>query len=253
MDEIIEELRAAGSVFAEDEAAMLTESASSPAELAAMVEQRVAGLPVQQVVGWAEFSGMRIRVEPGVFIPRHKTELMVRRARQLGREGDVILDICCGSGAIGVATAAAFKRVELHATDIDETAVGCARRNVGEAGGKVWKGDLYEPLPETLKGRVNLILANAPYVPSSEVHLMPREARLHENPVTLDGGSDGLEVQRRAICEAPGWLTPGGHILVETSDRQAEGTMEAMESAGLVASISVSRSLEATVVVGKRP
>jgi len=253
LDEIVEELRTAGSVFAEDEAAMLVETASSPDELRAMVEQRVAGLPIQQIVGWAEFCGMRIQLEPGVFVPRHKTEFLVEKAIGLGKPGDVVLDLCCGSGAIGVAVAAGLEGIELHAADIEPAAIKCARRNVLPAGGKVWQGDLYEPLPTSLRGRVNLLLANAPYVPSREVHLMPREARLHEEPVTLDGGEDGLEIQRRVIVGASGWLAPGGHLLIETSDQQAEGTMEAMAKADLSTTISVSRELNATVVIGKNP
>ncbi|MGB0120491.1 MAG: putative protein N(5)-glutamine methyltransferase [Solirubrobacterales bacterium] len=252
MDEIVEELRAAGSVFAEDEAAMLVETASSQDELAAMVQQRVAGVPVQQIVGWADFCGLRILLEPGVFVPRHKTEFLVEKAIGFGQSGDVILDLCCGTGAIGVAVSSGLGRVELHAADIEPAAVKCAHRNVLPAGGKVWEGDLYEALPSSLRGRVNLLLANAPYVPSSQVHLMPREARLHEEPVTLDGGEDGLDIQRRVIRDAGDWLAPRGRLLIETSDIQAEGTIEAMREAGLSAMVSMSRELNATVATGTK-
>lgn len=250
MDAIIEELRTAGCVFAEDEAALLTEAAATPAELDAMVRARVSGVPLQQIVGWAEFCGLRITVEPGVFLPRHKTEFLAEKAIGFGDPGAVVVDLCCGSGAIGVAVATALEGVELHAADIEPGAVACAARNVAPLGGQVWRGDLFEPLPRSLRGRVDLLLANAPYVPSGEVHLMPREARLHEEPVTLDGGEDGLEIQRRVIAEAPEWLATGGRVLVETSDRQAEGTMEAMAKAGMAVSLATSAALEATVVIG---
>ncbi|MGA7435558.1 MAG: putative protein N(5)-glutamine methyltransferase [Solirubrobacterales bacterium] len=252
MDEIVEELRAAGSVFAEDEAAMLVETASSPDELAAMVQQRVGGVPVQQIVGWADFCGLRILLEPGVFVPRHKTEFLVEKAIGLGSSGDVVLDLCCGTGAIGIAVSAGLQGVELHAADIDPTAVKCARRNVLPVGGRVWDGDLYEPLPDSLRGRVNLLLANAPYVPTREVRLMPRESRLHEEMVTLDGGEDGLEIQRRVIEGASDWLAPGGRLLIETSDVQAEGTIEVMKEAGFSTTVSMSRELNATVATGTR-
>jgi len=230
----------------------MTESAGSPAELAQMVRQRVGGVPLQLILGWAEFCGLRIAVAPGVFIPRHRTEFVAEKAIGLGTPGAVVLDLCCGSGAIGVAVATALAGVELHAADLEPAAVVCARKNVSRVDGRVWEGDLYEPLPSSLRGRVDLLTANAPYVPSREVHLMPREARLYEEPMTLDGGEDGLDLQRRVISEAPDWLKPAGRLLIETSDRQAAGTMDAMEKAGLHPTLSTSAELEATVVIGKQ-
>jgi len=252
VDTIVEELRAAGCVFAEDEAALMTESAGSPAELQEMVRHRVAGVPLQLILGWAEFCGLRIAVAPGVFIPRHRSEFMAEKAIGLGRPGCVVLDLCCGSGAIGVAVATGLDGVELHSADVEPAAVACARKNVSAVRGQVWAGDLYEPLPRALRGRVDLLLANAPYVPSGEVHLMPREARLYEETITLDGGEDGLDIQHRVISGAPEWLAVGGRLLVETSDRQAARTMEAMSEAGLSTTLATSAELEATVVVGRR-
>src|SRR6266566_4798700 len=149
---IVTRLRAAGCVFAEDEARLLIAAARTPAELDAMVGQRVAGLPLEQVLGWAEFCGLRITVAPGVFVPRRRTEFLVRQAVALARPGDVIVDLCCGAGAIGAALAAAVEGVEVYAADIDPAAVRCARRNL--PGGRVYQGDLYEPLPAGLTGRV---------------------------------------------------------------------------------------------------
>lgn len=252
LNTIVEDLRAAGCVFAEDEAALLEEAAGSPAELAAMVRQRVAGTPLQLVLGWAEFCGLRIAVEPGVFVPRQRTEFLVEKAIDLGRPGSVVLDLCCGSGALGVALATALNGIELHAADLDPAAVNCARKNLLQVRGRVWPGDLYEPLPRSLRGRVDLLLANAPYVPTAEIELLPREARLYEERITLDGGEDGLDLQRRVIEGAPDWLAEGGHLLVETSDRQASKTMAAMTAAGLAVSLSTSAALQATVVIGTR-
>src|SRR6266699_2552994 len=127
---IVTRLRAAGCVFAEDEARLLIAAARTPAELDAMVGQRVAGLPLEQVLGWAKFCGLRITVAPGVFVPRRRTEFLVRRAAALARPGDVIVDLCCGAGAIGAALAAAVDGVAVYAADIDPAAVRCARQNL---------------------------------------------------------------------------------------------------------------------------
>src|SRR5579864_9525778 len=196
---IVARLRAAGCVFAEDEARLLMSAARTPAELDAMVGQRAAGLPIEQVLGWAEFCGQRIAVAPGVFVPRRRTEFLVRQAEALARPGAVIVDLCCGAGAIGAALAAAVDRAEVHAADIDPAAVRCARRNVP---GQVYQGDLYEPLPSRLRGRVAIVVANVPYVPSGEIRLLPAEARAHEPRVALDGGPDGLDVLRRVAAGA---------------------------------------------------
>ncbi|GAA4224180.1 release factor glutamine methyltransferase [Streptosporangium album] len=255
-------LRTAGCVFAEDEARLLVSTARTPDDLAAMVEQRVAGLPLEHVLGWAEFCGLRIAVAPGVFVPRPRTEFLIRQAVALARQAagqvpagprPVVVDLCCGSGAMGAALAAALGEVELHAADIDPAAVDCARRNLAAAGGRVYGGDLYQPLPATLRGRVDILITSPPYVPTEAIGLLPPEARVHEPQVALDGGADGLDVVRRVIAEVPPWLAPGGHLLVETGERQAAQTVEAVARAGLVARMVNSEELDATVVIGTRP
>src|SRR5659263_284462 len=170
---IVTRLRAAGCVFAEDEARLLISAARTAADLAAMVDRRAAGLPLEHVLGWAEFCGLRIAVDPGVFVPRRRTEFLVRQAAALARARPVVVDLCCGSGAVGAALVAALDRVELSAVDIHPAAVRCARRNVAAAGGQVYEGDLYEPLPATLRGRVDVLVANAPYVPTEAIGLLP--------------------------------------------------------------------------------
>ncbi len=247
---IVAKLRTAGCVFAEDEARLLISTARTPDELAAMVGRRVAGLPLEQVLGWAEFCGLRIIVAPGVFVPRRRTEFLVEQARALARPGDAIVDLCCGAGAIGAAVAAAVDRAELHAADLDPAAVACARQNVA---GHVYEGDLYEPLPPGLRGRVAILVANVPYVPTGEIGLLPPEARAHEPRLALDGGADGLDVLRRAAAGAPGWLAPGGHLLIETSERQAPSAAAAFTASGLATRVASSARLHATVVIGRFP
>lgn len=248
---IITRLRAAGCVFAEDEAGLLLAAATTQAELAAMVEQRVTGLPLEHVLGWAEFCGRRVAVDPGVFVPRRRTEFLVRQAEALVSPPAVVVDLCCGSGAVAVALAAVAG--ELHAVDIDPAAVRCARKNLSACGGEAYQGDLYEPLPKTLRGRIDLLVANAPYVPTEAIGLMPPEARLHEPRVALDGGPDGLDIQRRVALGAAQWLAPGGHLLVETSERQAPQTVAAMQSCGLIPRVARSAHLHATVVIAALP
>jgi release factor glutamine methyltransferase len=254
--DIVARLRAAGCVFAEDEARLLISEARTPAELTAMVDRRAAGLPLEHVVGWAEFCGLRIAVDPGVFVPRRRTEFLVREAVSLaGAAADrpVVVDLCCGTGAVGAALAAALGQIDLHAADIDPAAVACARRNVAAAGGRVYEGDLYDPLPAALRGHVDLLAANVPYVPAGEVGLLPAEARTHEPRVALDGGADGLDVLRRVIAGARLWLAPGGHLLSEISDRQAAAAVEAVAGGGLIPRVTSSEELDATVIIGTRP
>ncbi|KAA9378276.1 putative protein N(5)-glutamine methyltransferase [Microbispora cellulosiformans] len=250
---IVARLRAAGCVFAEDEARLLVSAAATPAELDAMVDRRVAGLPLEHVLGWADFCGLRLSVEPGVFVPRPRTAFLLGEAVALARPGMVVADLCCGSGAIGAALAAAVGPITLHAVDVDPAAVACARRNLAAAGGRVHHGDLYAPLPGDLRGRIDLIVASPPYVPTDAIGLLPPEARDHEPKVALDGGADGLDVVRRVVAEAARWLAPGGHLLVETSRGQAGEAAEAVARAGLTPRLTVSDELDATAVAGALP
>lgn len=250
---VVAALRAAGCVFAEDEARLILGTARTPAEATAMVERRTAGLPLEHVLGWAEFHGLRIAVEPGVFVPRRRTEFLVDQALARVPDARVVVDLCCGSGAVGAALAAALGTVELHAADIDPVAVRCARRNITPYGGQAHAGDLFAALPDMLRGRVGILAANVPYVPTGEVALLPAEAREHEPLTALDGGADGLGVLRRVAAEAPGWLAPGGCLLVETSERQARAAVETFTRAGLAAEPAVCDELSAHVIVGTRP
>ena len=245
-------LRAAGCVFAEDEARLLIDAATTPDELDALVRRRVEGHPLEQVVGWAQFCGLRVVVEPGVFVPRRRTEHLARRAVDAARGNPgAAVDMCCGAGPVAAVLAAQVPGVEVWAVDVDPVAVRCARRNLPD--GRVLLGDLFDPLPADLRGRVGVLVANAPYVPSEEVAFMPAEARLHEARVALDGGPDGLDVQRRVIAAAPEWLTPGGTLLVETSRRQAPGTAAALTAAGLAVDVVTDADLDATVATGTLP
>ncbi|MCW2789540.1 MAG: putative protein N(5)-glutamine methyltransferase [Aeromicrobium sp.] len=250
--EIVARLRAAGSVFAEDEASIILGSAPTPDELETMLVRRVAGEPLEVVVGWAEFCGQRILVDPGVFVPRVRTGVLVREGLRGLEPGSVVVDLCCGTGAVAVALAARLPGLELYAADIEPVAVACARRNVEPLGGTVLAGDLLDALPTTLRGRVDLLVVNAPYVPTDAIALMPPEARDHEPRVALDGGTDGVDLHRRVSAAAGDWLAPGGRLLVETSVRQAALTAAAFRGGGLVPRAVRDEDLDGTAVVGGR-
>lgn len=140
--------------------------------------------------------------------------------------------------------------VELYASDIDPAAVACARRNLA-GGGTVLEGDLFDPLPDDLRSRIDILLANVPYVPTHEVGLLPPEARDHEPLVALDGGADGLDVLRRVTAEATRWLAPGGHLLFETSERQVPDAVGTVRADGLAPRVVTSEEWDATVVVAQ--
>jgi release factor glutamine methyltransferase len=251
IDTIAAALREAGCVFAAEEAALLVAAAPTGEALRSMVGQRAAGQPLEHVIGWAEFCGLRMAVDPGVFVPRRRSEFLVRQAAALCRPGMRVVDLACGCGAIGAAIATLAAEVELHACDVDQVAVRCARRNLLPFGSRVYAGDLFQPLPDALRGRVGVIAANLPYVPAEQVRLMPAEARTHEPLAALDGGPDGLDVLRRAAARAGDWLAPGGHLLIEIGAGQAEAASAAFTAAGLTAAVARDTELDATVITGR--
>ncbi|MET0991791.1 MAG: putative protein N(5)-glutamine methyltransferase [Lacisediminihabitans sp.] len=254
--DVVTRLRAAGCVFAEEEATLLVEAATSvtgvdAAILESLVDQRVAGLPLEHLLGWAEFAGLRIAVGEGVFVPRRRTEFLAAQAIEAARTAHpVVVDLCCGSGAVAAAVGAALPAAELIASDIDPAATAYAARNLAGRG-SVFTGDLFEPLPPWLLGRVEILVANAPYVPTDDIATMPSEAREHEHRVALDGGVDGLDLQRRIIAGAARWLAPHATVLIETSARQADTTLRLLREAGFDARAEFSEEHEATVAIGR--
>jgi release factor glutamine methyltransferase len=274
MNELVARLRAAGCVFAEDEASILTEAADGDAaRLEELVAARVGGLPLEHLVGWAELDGRRWRVAPGVFVPRQRSELLVREAAARAVAGAdagtvLLVDLCCGCGALGGAVAARLLAtghdVEIHAADVDPVAVTCAHDNLkaladdgGPAAGGLaahtYTGDLADPLPAEVWGRVDVLVANAPYVPTAAISMMPPEAREHEPHAALDGGDDGLEILRRVIDLAPKLLRPGGYLLIETSEGQVGAAVGHMSAAGLAPTVLSDEELGATALTATLP
>jgi release factor glutamine methyltransferase len=246
-DPLVARLRAAGCVFAEDEAALLRDAASGDA-LEALVARRVAGEPLEVLLGWAEFAGLRVAVAAGVFVPRVRSELLVDTALDALPDDAIVVELCCGVGAIAAAVRAARPDAEVWAADIDPDAVAVARRNLPAE--RVREGDLYDALPASLRGRVDLLVANAPYVPSDEIAFMPAEARDYEHRVALDGGPDGHAVQARIAAGCREWLAPGGRLVIETSERQAPRTASLLEEQGLAVRVVRDEERDGTCVVG---
>jgi release factor glutamine methyltransferase len=262
MDDVVARLRAAGCVYAEEEAALLVEAAGDDeARLERLVTARMAGEPLEPLVGWVRFGGLRILVGPGVFVPRVRTELLAETAltkiSELSKINSdkinsepVVVELCCGVAAVAAVIQRSAPVGELLVADIDPIAVDYARRNLSDPAVAL-VGDLYESLPTRLRGGVDVIVANAPYVPSEAIALMPRDARDHEPLVALDGGSDGTHVQRRIIADAPSWLRIGGYLLIETGREQSVITAGELRSRGFEVEVVIDDERDATVVAGR--
>lgn len=253
--DLVTRLRAAGCVFAEEEADLLEGAANTPEHLESLALRRIAGEPLEHVVGWVAFDGLRVAVDTGVFVPRQRTAYLVERAALALADAEppgVVLDLCCGSGALGLALAHRRPGITLHASDNDPVAVAVASRNLEAVGGVAHIGDLDQRLPAELRGRVDVIVANVPYVPTRAIALMPPESRNHEPVGTVDGGTDGLDLLRRVAALAPTWLRAGGKVFSEVSQDQADAATAAFADAGLDARIHHDPERRATVLSGTR-
>lgn len=194
----------------------------------AFAEERKTGRPLQYVFGYTEFYGRRIFVGEGVLVPRPETELLAERAVKISA-GKKVLDLCCGSGAVGIAVKAETD-AEVWASDVSEEALAYARRNADENGTEIRfvKSDLFSDLD----GTFDVIVSNPPYIPTDDIGKTDTEVRDHEPRLALDGGPDGLDFYRRIIPEALSRLNPGGVLLLEAGIGEAEAVRELLEGAG---------------------
>ncbi|PCN49544.1 putative protein N(5)-glutamine methyltransferase [Curtobacterium sp. 'Ferrero'] len=248
-DALATRLRASGSVYAEEEADLLLEAGDGdPIRLRGLVQRRLAGEPLEYVLGWAAFDGHRLRVAPGVFVPRARTGVVVAEAARRLQRYDRVVDLCCGVGAIGVALLERVGALDLVAADLDPEAVDTAAENIGDRG-IVVLGDLFDPLPERLRGTVDVIAVNAPYVPTEAIATMPSEAREHEHRIALDGGADGLGLHRRIAAGSGAWLRPGGSVVIEVSAAQSTASAALFEAQGFSTVIVTDEDLDGTCVV----
>lgn len=247
---LVLKLREAGCVFAEDEARLLCEHAHDQEHLYELVERRIAGEPLEYLLGFVEFMGRPYSLGPGVFIPRQRSTLLVDVAAWIGHEGgDLILDMCCGVGALGIAVRNRIAGRVIGA-DISADAVAYAKENgISE----IHEGDLFSAVPAAYRGKVSVLIANTPYVPRDAIAGMPRESRDHEPIAAVDGGPDGMDLQRRVLAEAADWLAPCGSLFTETSAPQAEKLLREAVDLGWNAWVIRDEERGAHVLVGHRP
>lgn len=224
-------LRAAGFVAADEEADDLLARAGGDAELlGALVERRLTGEPLAWITGSVTFCGREIRVDPGVYVPRWQTEALARRAVERLPPAGVAVDLCTGSGAIAATMALARPGARVVATDLDERAVACAAAN----GVEVHRGDLFAPLPSSLRGNVDVVVGVVPYVPTDALPLLQRDTLAFESALSYDGGDDGADVLRRVLSASPGFLRQGGALLLELGGDQAVALESDLARAGFV-------------------
>ncbi len=255
---VAEQLAVAGCVYAEEEAAILVEASRTGEELKAMVARRAGGEPLEYVVGWAEFRGQRFAVDDGLFVPRARSGFLVDEVASLvrcraGSGGAVVVDLCCGVGAIGAALTAELPQVDLYAVDIDLRAVACAQRNLVARGGRVYQGDLFDALPRRLRRRTDVVVASPPYVPTDEIRLMAAEAREFEPRIALDGGAEGLDIVGRIARGAGQWLARGGCLALEVGERQIDRAAPMVRDCGFAVRAVTSEEYGSAVIIGRRP
>jgi release factor glutamine methyltransferase len=215
---VVARLAAAGCVAADDEADILLASAPDPSALEGWIRRREDGEPLAWIVGAATFCGRRVRIEPGVYVPRPQTEELARRATALLPPGGRAADLCTGSGAVASVTGAI-------GVDVDERAVRCARTN----GVPAVVGDLGAPL---LSAAFDVVTAVPPYVPTDAIGLLPADVQRHEPRAALDGGGDGLDAARRVVADAARLLKPGGWLVMELGGEQDRILAGTLASAG---------------------
>lgn len=278
---VVARLREAGCVFAEDEARILMEAAQGSvsdqeSSLTELIARRVAGEPLEQIVGWVEFAGQRLHVVPGVFVPRQRTALLAERsilavqaatdtvqttgsavqaanavrdvtdATENGRPAR-FLEAFCGVGAVATTVASAIPGTQIHLGDHDETALRWAQDNVGPCA-QAHLLDCLVGLPQALSGSFDVISAVPPYVPDSAAQFLPREASEHEPATALFGGVDGLDLVRRLVSESREWLVPGGVVLIELGVAQYTNAAEFAEAQGFTATSTLGEDEQSVVL-----
>jgi release factor glutamine methyltransferase len=222
---IAERLRAAGCIAAEEEAQLLSDAAPDDAALDALVRRREQGEPLAWLLGWTEFCGRRLRIAPGVYVPRPHTEDLARRAAALLAPGGRAADLCTGCGAIAAHLAAVVPDATVVAVDIDPAAVACARANGVDAR----RAQLDE-----LDGDhdFDVVTAVPPYVPAAELRLLAADVQRYEPRAALDGGADGLDLARRVVAAAARLLAPGGWLLLELGAEQDRELAQTLSECG---------------------
>jgi release factor glutamine methyltransferase len=224
-------LSGAGFIAAEEEAdELLACAARDVGPLDALVGRRLTGEPLAWITGSVSFCRLDVRVRPGVYVPRWQSEPLARRAVERLPAAGAAIDLCTGAGAIAMTLSANRPGARVVASDLDERAVACARAN----GVEVYRGDLFDPLPRALRGRVDVVVGVVPYVPTPALPLLQRDTLAFESPLSYDGGPDGTEILRRVLTDSPRFLRRGGALLLELGGEQADALADDLARLGYV-------------------
>lgn len=197
-----------------------------------LLSRRARHYPLQYLTGWVEFYSSRFLVAEGVFIPRPETEVLVERVKKAIEGEAMVADIGTGCGVIAISLAKILPLARFYASDISEKALSVAKENATRNGveGRITflQGDLLAPL-EGIRGELDVIVSNLPYIPQEELGNLPDEVRLYEPKAALDGGKGGTGIQERIIAAARPYLREGGILALEVGDSQAQPVRHLME------------------------
>jgi release factor glutamine methyltransferase len=226
-------------------------SADEEELLRRLVARRLSGEPLQYLEGSVSFGGLDIAVDRRALIPRPETEELLELATRSVAHPAVIVELCTGSGNLALALKHRFPDAAVYATDIDDRALALAAENMRRLGLDVHlgRGSLFAPLPDEIRGAVDLIVANPPYVAEGDV--LPAVVSDHEPAIALFAGSDGLDVMRGIGAEAAAWLAPAGLIAVESASDQAAAA--AAVFVGLATTVVVDLTGRDRFVIGRHP
>lgn len=230
-DGLAARLRAVGCVFAEEEAAEIRRLGAAPDTI---VAARSAGVPLEQALGVAVFAGLDLAVGEGVFVPRHRAEVLVDAAVSARPDARVVVDLGCGCGALAAALATRLGAAEVYAVDVDQTALAYAVRNGERYGFAVHRGDWWDALPRDLRGRVDLAVAYLPHVPDARLDGIPDDYRRHEPESAVAGGADGLDPLRTVTRSLDDWLSPDGVLVTLVAGEQLEAARAIVDPARLL-------------------
>lgn len=207
---------------------------SQAKEIIRIADERLTGRPLWYIIGDADFCGYKIKVDERVLIPRPETEELAMMVVASAEEGNSILDLCTGSGAIAIAVerelAKHKRKCKVTATDISAEALALAKENaeLNEAEILFVQSDLFS----RIRGRFDIIVTNPPYIPTSEIDGLQREVQAHEPRLALDGGTDGLDYYRRIAETAPKYLARGGTLMMEVGKGQAQAVVKMFKGNG---------------------
>jgi len=232
-DELVARLRTAGCVFAEDEARLLRETFDAD-ELDAAATRRTNGMPLEQVVGFAELDGLRVDVAPGVFVPRRRAAAIVDAAAAERPDARVVVDLGCGAGALTVLLRRALPGARVIGVELDPVAIACARDAAARHDVELVQGSWWSALPRTLRGRIDLAVGYLPHVPSAKLGDVHPDFRAHEPRTSVDGGADGLDPWRQVTADASDWLAANGLLVTLVAPEQASAAERIADLAGFV-------------------